>query len=307
VADVSQDTVRLTKKDDSSTFARAFATGGGVVVAHVPQMYSLYERYFETAHNRKQAGDTEQVRQFYIDREFDRFPLHTGTVRLLPDNKAEVRHDWLSGTGDAVLDSAGHLLSYSGARTTYQVTVTRVAATPDIDSTFAGFRKAEAAAGQVAQLSPRGVAYATIGTTDISIDYGRPLARGRVLLGGVIPYGNIWRTGANAATQLKTSGPITVAGIKLAAGTYTLWTLPRQDGVALIINGQSGQWGTEYDGHRDVGAARMKSESLTAPVEQFTISVVPADARHGSLVLEWGSFRWTAPILVSQSESPSSG
>ena len=135
-----------------------------------------------------------------------------------------------------------------------------------------------------------------IGNADIVIDYGRPLARGRVLLGNVIPYDRVWRTGANAATQFTTSAPITLAGIKLAAGTYTLWTVPHQNGVDLIVNGQSGQWGTQYDRSRDVAKAPMQSTTVAAPVDQFTISVDAKDPRHGTLALAWGSFRWTAPI-----------
>ena len=89
-----------------------------------------------------------------------------------------------------------------------------------------------------------------------------------------------------------------LAGIQLAAGTYTLWTVPHQNGVDLIVNGQAGQWGTGYDRSRDVGKAPMQSATLSTPVDQFTISVAANDARHGTLILEWGSFRWTAPIEV---------
>ncbi len=132
----------------------------------------------------------------------------------------------------------------------------------------------------------------------VTIDYSRPLARGRVLLGNVIPYDRVWRTGANAATQFTTSAPVRLAGIQLSAGTYTLWTVPHQNGVDLIVNGQAGQWGTQYDRSRDVGRAPMQSATLSTPVDQFTISVAANDARHGTLTLEWGSFRWTAPIEV---------
>jgi hypothetical protein len=91
---------------------------------------------------------------------------------------------------------------------------------------------------------------------------------------------------------------VRLAGIRLSAGTYTLWTVPHQSGVDLIVNGQAGQWGTQYDRSRDVGTARMQSATLSTPVDQFTISVAANDARHGTLILEWGSFRWTAPIEV---------
>jgi hypothetical protein len=299
--DVTADSVHILKKDGSGTLRREFATNGAVAMAHVPQMYSLYELYFDAAFARAKAlkrtiGDTIQLRQFYIDREFDRFPLHHGVVKLLAGNQAEIRHDWLSGTGQATFDSTGRMLTYSGARSTYLVDVARLDSQPDIKAIADRFEATEVAAGGVKQLSPRDTARASIGATSISIDYSRPLARGRILLGNVIPYDRVWRTGANAATQFTTSAPLKLAGIQLAAGTYTLWTVPHNNGVDLIVNGQSGQWGTQYDASHDIGKAPMQSSTLATPVDQFTISVAGKDARHGTLTMQWGSFRWTAPI-----------
>jgi len=302
-ADVTADSVHILQTDKAGKLRHEFATGGAVAMAHVPQMYSLYELYFDAAFARadslkRAVGDTVQLRQFYIDREFDRFPLHHGVVRLLADHKAEIQHDWLSGTGQATFDSAGHMLSYSGARTTYLVDVARLDSQPDIKSIADRWEATESAAGGVKQLSPRDTVRSTIGSDSIMIDYSRPLARGRTLVGGIIPYERLWRTGANAATQFFTSAPIRLAGIQLAAGAYTLWTVPHQNGVDLVVNGQSGQWGTEYNHARDVGVARMQSTTNSAPVDQFTISVVANDAKHGTLTMEWGTFRWTAPIEV---------
>ena len=302
-ADVTADSVHILQTDEAGKLRHDFATNGAVAMAHVPQMYSLYELYFDAAFARadslkRAAGDTVQLRQFYLDREFDRFPLHHGVVRVLADHHAEINHDWLSGTGQATFDSAGHMLTYSGARTTYLVDVARLDSQPDIRSIADRFEATEAAAGGFKQLSPRDTVRATIGTDTITIDYSRPHARGRVLLGNVIPYNRVWRTGANAATQFTTSAPIRLAGIQLAAGTYTLWTVPHQNGVDLIVNGQSGQWGTQYNRARDVGTARMQSTTPPTPIDQFTISVAPTDARRGTLAMEWGSFRWTAPIEV---------
>ena len=301
--DVTADSVHILKSDDSGKVRREFATNGAVAMAHVPQMYSLYELYFDAAFARaralkRAAGDTVQLRQFYIDREFDRFPLHHGTVRLLSGNRADIQHDWLSGTGQATFDSTGRMLTYSGARSTYLVEVSRLDSVPDIRALADRWEALEASKGGVTQLSPRDTVRSKIGDVSITIDYARPLARGRVLLGNVIPYDRVWRTGANAATQFTTSAPIRLAGIQLAAGTYTLWTVPHQNGVDLIVNGQSGQWGTQYDRSRDVGKAPMQSTTLSTPVDQFAISVAQNDARHGTLSLEWGSFRWTAPIEV---------
>jgi hypothetical protein len=299
---VTRDSVHIVKRDSAGTVRRDFATGGTIAMAHLPQMYSLYELYFAAALGEMAAkpagGDTAHLRQFYIDREFDRFPLHTGRVWRLPDGKLEISHDWLAGIGEATVDSSRRLLSYSGAGTTYKVEVTRVSEPPDVGPIGEQFAALETKSGGFSQLSVRDTARATIGPATLAVDYGRPLARGRALLGALLPYDYVWRTGANAATQFTTSAPITLAGIRVPAGTYTLWTVPRRNRADIIVNAQAGQWGTEYDGKRDIGMAPMTMDSLTSPVEKFTISVTGSDARHGTLAMEWGPFRWTAPIVV---------
>jgi hypothetical protein len=150
----------------------------------------------------------------------------------------------------------------------------------------------------VRQLSVRDTVRASSGEAAFVIDYGRPLARGRALLGDVIPYDQVWRTGANAATQFTTSVPITLAGLAMPAGTYTLWTLPHRDRVELIVNRQIGQWGTGYDRAHDLGRATMSADTIATPVDQFTISVQPTAPKRGTLAMAWGPFRWTAPIQI---------
>lgn len=307
VTDVNADSVIMIKRDGGGAIRWAFAHDDEPVVAHVPQMYSLYEIYFnarpsEPADAASAPDHIVRLRQFYVDREFDRFPLGHATVHHLPNGKAEIWHDWLSGIGEAVLDSNRRLMQYAGPRTTYKVTVARVTDAPDLRAIGARFAAVEAKNGGVKQLSVRDTARGTIGSVAMSVDYGRPRARGRTLLGDVIPYDVVWRTGANAATQFTTSAPITLAGIPVPAGTYTLWTVPRRTGaVDLVINKQSGQWGTDYDQSRDLGTARMESAQASTPVEQFTISILGADEHRGTLQMEWGPFRWSAPIVVVQS------
>jgi hypothetical protein len=302
IADVTTNSVHISKTDRTGTLNRDFATGGGIAMAHVPQMYSLYELYFAAALKHaaasKLAAGNIQMRQFYIDREFDRFPLHRGFVRPLGSGKVEITHDWLSGTGEATMDSSYHLLSYSGAHTTYKVEVNRLATPPGIKSIADRFEALETKTGIVRELSVRDTILAQIGNAMFTIDYGRPLLRGRKLLGDVLSYDRVWRTGANAATQFTTTAPIKLAGMQVPAGTYTLWTVPHTGGVDLIVNRQIRQWGTEYNGSRNLGTARITTETPAVPVEEFTISIVPGDTQHGTLVMEWGSFRWTAPIEV---------
>jgi hypothetical protein len=303
VADVDHNNVHLSKTDSTGTVTRDFPTGGSKVVAHVPQMYSLYELYFavalkQSAASKLAAGSPLELRQFYIDREFDRFPLGHATVTPIGQGKLQIAHDWLSGTGEATMDSSGEMLSYSGGRSTYKVEVKRLATAPDVKDIAARFEAREKAAGSVKLLSVRDSVRVQIGDALLTIDYGRPLLRGRTLLGDVIPYDRVWRTGANEATQFTTSRVIKVGGLQVPAGTYTLFTSPHASGVDLIVNKQTGEWGTQYDGTLDLGRVRMTSEVATTPVEAFTISVIPGNHRDGKLVLEWGSFRWIAPLEV---------
>ncbi len=302
-ADFSKDRVRISVRDSAGTRDTSFATGGAITVPHVSMMYSVIELEIaaalrQAAANRLAPGDSVLFRQFYPDRDVGpSFVLHRGYVHPLPGGKVELRHDWLSGTGEVTVDSGGRMLTYSGARSTYKVAVSRTTTAPDIDSVAARLAAAEARSGQQ-QLSVRDTAHATIGAVALSVDYGRPLMRGRRLLGDVISYDRVWRTGANAATQFTTSAPITLAGLSLPAGTYTLWTAPHMHGVDLIVNRQTGQWGTEYSRARDLGVAPMKVDSVAAPVEKFTIAIEPGDAKHGTLAMAWGTFRWTAPIVA---------
>lgn len=303
VAEVALNNVRLSKTDSTGVVSRDFPTGGSMVVAHVPQMYSLYELYFaaalkQSAASKLAAGSPVQLRQFYIDREFDRFPLGHATVTPVGKGKVEVYHDWLAGTGEAMMDSGNNMLSYSGGRTTYKVEVKRLETAPDVKAIASRFEAKESAGGRLKSLSVRDTLRTQLGNAMFTIDYGRPLLRGRTLLGEVIPYDRVWRTGANAATQFMTSNPIRLGGMQVPAGTYTLFTAPHKTGVDLIVNKKTGQWGTEYDGSFNLGTVRMTSEVATTPMEEFTISVIPVDRRHGKLVLEWGSFRWIAPIEV---------
>jgi len=302
-ADFSKNAVKITVRDSSGVRDTSFTTGGAITVPHVSMMYSVIELEIAAALRRAAAtglapGDSVMFRQFYPDRDVGpSFALHRGFVHPQAGGKVELRHDWLSGTGDVTVDSSGRMLTYSGMRSTFQVAVVRTTTLPDVESIGDRLAAAERRTG-LSQLSVRDTARASIAAATFSVDYGRPLVRGRRLLGNVISYDHVWRTGANAATQFTNSAPITLAGLSLPAGTYTLWTVPHVSGVDLIVNQQTGQWGTEYSRAQDLGRVRMKTDSVAPPVEKFTISIEPSDARHGILAMVWGTFRWTAPFVV---------
>ncbi len=187
----------------------------------------------------------------------------------------------------------GLLLGMNGDRTTVKVRVERLEQV-EVEAIAARFTAEEASAGVASALSPRDTVRVTIGGAEIVVDYGRPARRGRQILGQVVPWNAVWRTGANEATQFTTSRDLVFqGGVTVPAGNYTLWTLPAPGSVALIINRQTGQWGTQYDSSRDLARIPVSVETLAEPVERFTIRIEPINGG-GRLIVEWDRFRWTA-------------
>lgn len=123
-----------------------------------------------------------------------------------------------------------------------------------------------------------------------------------------MPYGQVWRTGADEATLLITQKPIELGGVAIPAGAYTLWTLPTEDGKAkLIVNKQVGQWGMNskdpkqvYDPALDLGRIDLKKEKLDSPVSQFTISVGANAAGGGLLKLAWENTQYSTTFTVKK-------
>jgi hypothetical protein len=153
-------------------------------------------------------------------------------------------------------------------------------------------------AAQQPPLSPPGTASVKIGAATITIDYGRPSIRGRKIMGGLVPYDKVWRTGANAATTLKTDAALDLGGAVVPAGTYTIYSWPGEKAWKLIVNKQTGQWGTQYDEKQDLARVDLKVEVLPAPVELFTITLAAAGANAGTLTLEWESTRLSVPVKL---------
>ncbi len=120
----------------------------------------------------------------------------------------------------------------------------------------------------------------------IHIAYSRPYMRNRKIMGGLVPYGKVWRTGANEATSFETQSALSVAGTTIPAGKYTIYTLPSESAWKLIVNKQTGQWGTQYDQSQDLARIDMKTQRLDTPVDQFTISF-EQHGRSCMMRLEW--------------------
>ena len=129
---------------------------------------------------------------------------------------------------------------------------------------------------------------------NISVTYGRPYLRDRVVGETVEPLeGSVWRLGADEATTLVTDGDLMVGAAHVPAGEYTLWTLTTGDATELIINAETGQWGTAYDPSRDLDRTAMTVGTLDTPAEQLTLFLENRELR-----FEWGSMVASVPILV---------
>jgi hypothetical protein len=149
---------------------------------------------------------------------------------------------------------------------------------------------------QEPRISPPATATVTLNGKEVSIAYSRPSIRGRKIIGGLVPYGEVWRTGANEATTLKTDVNLLMGGVKVPAGTYTLYSLPTESGWKLIVNKQTGQWGTEYDASKDLARIDLVKSTLSAPVETFTIAFDKKSAASAELVLTWEFTKLTLPV-----------
>jgi hypothetical protein len=107
----------------------------------------------------------------------------------------------------------------------------------------------------------------------VTVDYSSPRAKGRKIFGGLVPYGQVWRAGANEATKFVTSSDINVGGKAVPAGSYTIFAIPGEDKWALVISKKTGEWGTAYPGpDHDLARIDMKASKTSAPVENFTIA-----------------------------------
>jgi hypothetical protein len=135
--------------------------------------------------------------------------------------------------------------------------------------------------------SPRDSAKLTLNGKHLSVDYGRPSMRGRKIMGSVVPYGKVWRTGANAATGFTTEADLILENVKLPRGSYTLYSLPSSKQWKLIINKQTGQWGTVYNEKLDVVRIPLKKKTLAHVAEKFTITLERTGNKSGAMKLSW--------------------
>lgn len=142
-------------------------------------------------------------------------------------------------------------------------------------------------------LSPAAKAEASVSGKKVTVNYSAPSKRNRVIMGELVPYGQVWRTGANAATTFETEADLLVGDLRVPAGKYTLFTIPGEKEWTLIVNKQTGQWGTRYDESQDLGRVKMKVKPVKDTVETFAIDVKP-----DALLLTWENTQASVPLKI---------
>ena len=147
-------------------------------------------------------------------------------------------------------------------------------------------------------LSPPAIATAMLNGTHIEIKYSTPSMRGRVIMGGLVPYDKVWRTGANPATTLKTDTDLMIGDVAVRAGTYTLYTWPTATVWKLIINKQTGQWGTVYNADQDFARVEMMKATLPAPQEVMSISFEHTRGNKAELHVRWETTDVWVPVVA---------
>lgn len=152
---------------------------------------------------------------------------------------------------------------------------------------------------QTKKASPEEVTTFKVNEATITVDYSRPSKKGRVIFGELVPYGKVWRTGANEATTFEVDKDIRVGGAPLAAGKYTLWSIPQASSWKVIFNNKMYSWGVTYGGEAqrdptgDVATVEVPVQTLPEVVEKFTIGV---EGTPPALTLKWDQTQVSVPL-----------
>jgi len=200
------------------------------------------------------------------------------------------------GTMEIVADRRGRLVSLDAGKTTRALLVTRQQRI-DVAAVASAFAAQDAAGRPMGELSGRASFEGMVAGATIEIDYGQPLRRGREIFGALVPWGQVWRTGANRATHFTTSHDLQVGDVTIPAGTYTLFSIPQPESWTLIVNKRTGINGQAYDAEHDLVHLEMQTRTLDEIVEPFTI-LVEETADGPELRIRWDRTEAFLPFRV---------
>jgi hypothetical protein len=137
-----------------------------------------------------------------------------------------------------------------------------------------------------------------VGGKKISVDYYAPSMHGRKIMGSLVPFGQVWCTGANYATKITTETDLQMGALKIPKGAYSIWTVPNEKEWTLIINKETGQFHLYYKPQFDFGRTPMTVKMLSAPVETFKVDVRSKGGNQGTLALVWENTEASIPFTA---------
>lgn len=222
-----------------------------------------------------------------------------GTISFIRRGADSVLMRSQAGVARVRVDAQGRVLGAHSPESTFKGVVERVPSL-DVQVIAADFARRDQAGQQMGTLSPRDSVVAAVGGASVSVAYGRPSMRGRRIMGEVVPYGQVWRTGANEATHFRTDRDLLIGDTRVPAGSYTLWTIPGPDEWTLIVNRQTGQWGTVYDPAQDLARIPVRAtREGGAPAELLSMRIVPGECGDGGrLLMKWEHTVVAVPFTV---------
>ena len=280
--------VRETMRDGAMVESRVPAPRHTVPSPNIPYVgvsFLMYERAFADARRRT---DTLLYGLTMLGPQLN--PTRTRAWLVGPDS-AELSYFGVAKSGYR-FDSRGRLLRADWTGTTYRYRVTR---TGDVDVMTLARRWGEndRAGRTFGALSPRDTMIGDLGSrVRIAIEYGRPAKRGRVVWGGLVPWDQVWRLGADRATHLSTAVPLFIGDQRIPIGNYTLWMIPSLERPLLIVSTSVNVFGTQYDPRRDFARIPMTRIPSIPATERLTISV----ENQNQLVIRWDTMGWSVPI-----------
>ena len=153
--------------------------------------------------------------------------------------------------------------------------------------------------------SPRATVEQQFSMSKITVDYGRPGVKGRKIFGDLVPYGKVWRAGANSSTKIEFRQSVDFGGTVVPAGKYGLFILPSEKTWKIILNSDSQSWGTDYDASKDLYSATVPVQKTAEKQEYFEISLQPVDDNAVDLVFRWDDVKATLPLKTGKPETVS--
>lgn len=286
------ETTRSGQRDTSASGTRVFHGGVSPFLGVEPTSYGIYEQLLASS----KLGGRDSAAYVLVAPGSD--PSPSIILRRRGADSVAFTSTFFPGWIEvARVDSRGRILGVDATPTTIK-TVAQSVPTLDVDALVKSWAAIEAArGGAMGQMSPPDTVRSAVGGANVTVAYSRPLKRGRVIFGNVVPWNQVWRTGANAATVFTTDKDLVFGTTVVPAGKYTLWTVPTPNGAQLIFNSETGQWGTDYHADKDFAKVKLTQSQNSPPVEQFVIAVQPQGGG-GVLTFSWDDRRYAAPFTV---------